>query len=82
MNEQILKSIYARAMGELTLRFLESVGQDAIVPVMESKALDVISQIKAILDDETLNDRECFQRIEAVVNVFEANGIDTTRHDW
>ena len=82
MNKQILKDIYARAMGELTLRFLESVGQEEIISAMESTAIDVISKIKSILDDEALNDSECFQQIEAIVNVFEANGIDTTRHDW
>lgn len=82
MSEQILKAVYVRGIGELTLKFWESVKREELVPVMESKALDIIAEIKAVLDNEALNDKECFQRIEDIITIFQANGIDTTRHDW
>lgn len=82
MSEQILKAVYVRAIGELTLKFWESVKREELVPVMESKALDIIAEIKAVLDNEALNDKECFQRIEDIITILQANGIDTTRHDW
>ena len=82
MSEQILKAVYVRGIRELTLKFWESVKREELVPVMESKALDIIAEIKAVLDNEALNDKECFQRIEDIITIFQANGIDTTRHDW
>jgi len=48
----------------------------------ESKALQILEEIRHILDDNSLDDAECFKRIEAIVKVMEANGIQTTRHDW
>lgn len=82
MNEQILKDVYAKAIGDLTLRYLESLHHKDIIPATESNALDIIAQIKAVLDDETLNDPECFRKIDAIVDIFHANGLDAARHDW
>jgi len=48
----------------------------------ESKALQILEEIRRVLDDSSLDDPECFHRIEAIVKVMEANGIHTTRHDW
>ena len=82
MSEQILKAVYVRGIRELTLKFWESVKREELVPVMESKALDIIAEIKAVLDNEALNDPECFQKIEAIVETFHKNGLSTFRHDW
>lgn len=39
--------------------------------------------IKMILEDESLNDSECFQKIEEIVCMFEALGSDCGgRHDF
>jgi len=48
----------------------------------ESKALQILEEIRRVLDDNSLDDPECFKKIEAIVNLMEANGIHTTRHDW
>ncbi len=48
----------------------------------ESKALQVLEEIRCVLNDTSLDDPECFHRIEAIVNTMETNGIHTTRHDW
>lgn len=43
----------------------------------------LLLQIRDILADEALSDKECFQKIEAVVSLMENIGIDCgTRHDF
>ena len=82
MEKQILKSIYAKAIGELIVDYLDSTGCTEVFSVTEPKAIELITEVKAILNDDSLDDPQCFHRIDAIVNVFSANGMDTSRHDW
>lgn len=42
-----------------------------------------IDKIKAILQDTTIDDKECFWRIEEIVKAFEDMGFDAGgRHDF
>lgn len=83
MNEQqILRDLYIRELGELNIRFWESADPAAALPAVESRTLRLIAEIKSVLDDETLDDPECFHRIERIVNALAAGGVSTTRHDW
>ena len=42
-----------------------------------------LEQIQAILKDDSLTDPECFQRIEAIVRVYEdLGGGGGSRHDF
>ena len=82
MNPEILKNLYANAIGELVIRYLETIQPEVLPLQVESKALELIAQIKSILDDETLDDPACFFRIDALVNAFHARCILTPRHDW
>ena len=42
-----------------------------------------LAEIKAVLEDDTMDDPECFERIEKIVCIFEklANGVEY-RHDF
>lgn len=82
MEKQILKSIYAKAIGELIADYLDSIGCTEVFSVTESKAIELITEVKAILNDDSLDNLQCFRRIDAIVNVFSSNGMDTLRHDW
>ena len=43
----------------------------------------MLKQIKAIIEDDSLEDPECFQKIEEIVNTFEMFGSDGgSRHDF
>jgi hypothetical protein len=42
----------------------------------------VLKQIKAILEDDSVDDKECFMKIEEIVKVFEATGGVKYRHDF
>ncbi len=81
MNDPTVKQMYAKAIGELALDYLESQGCPA-ADIVESRAVAALSQIREILNDENLNDPDCFERIEAVVDAFYDAGIGTSRHDW
>ena len=57
------------------------------MPDMESllraECYRTLREIGAILKDDTLSDRECFEKIEKIVCVFEAFGSDGGgRHDF
>lgn len=50
---------------------------------MESVSIAALRRIREILTDATLDDAECFQKIEAIVCVFEDLGLDCgVRHDF
>jgi len=41
----------------------------------------ILEEIVRTLDDETLDDPECFQKIEKILTVLESNWLGSTRHD-
>ena len=51
--------------------------------LVEMKCFQAIRRIQEILQDETLNDRECFLRIEEIVCCLEDLGLSCgIRHDF
>lgn len=51
--------------------------------MIEMKCYHAIEEIKKILEEDTLNDAECFERIEKIIVIFEnlGSGIHG-RHDF
>lgn len=53
------------------------------VEIVESECYKILKKIKEIIEDDTLEDKECFMRIERIVNLFEEMGSGCgTRHDF
>ena len=51
--------------------------------MIEMKCYHAIEEIKKILEEDTLNDAECFERIEKIIVIFEALGSGIHgRHDF
>lgn len=51
--------------------------------IVESAAYCALAQIKRILEDDSLQDEECFYKIEAIVREFERIGSGCgDRHDF
>ena len=51
--------------------------------VVELECLQIIQKIQAIIADDSLDDTECFMRIEEIMSVLENHGVDCgTRHDF
>ena len=51
--------------------------------IIEIRSYCALKKIQEILKDDSLSDSDCFQKIEAIVNVFESIGASCgTRHDF
>lgn len=51
--------------------------------VLLDKCYQALSQIKAVLEDDSLDDRECFMKIEKIVCIYEGLGSGcSNRHDF
>ncbi len=51
--------------------------------IVEMACYRALQKIKAIIEDDSLNDRECFMKIEEIVCVLEEMGSSGgTRHDF
>jgi len=74
--------LYAREIGWQVLSYLRDEHPGEVAKEIEGDALRILEKIQKILDDESLEDPDCFQRIELIVKTFYANGISTNRHDW
>ena len=50
---------------------------------LECECMAALSRIRAVLADDSLEDPECFERIERIVCELEALGVDCgSRHDF
>ena len=82
MKQDLSRAMYENAIGRLAVSYLESLRAEELPPLAESNALELIAEIKAILDNDALEDPECFQRIDAIVDLYNDNHMYTPRHDF
>ena len=51
--------------------------------ILELHSYQALQKIKAIINDDSLTDSECFMKIEEIINIFETLGSGGgTRHDF
>ena len=67
---------------ELARILAERVEEVDEVALLEQSSYQLLCRIKEILDDESLTDERCFEKIERIVCAFEAAGVGTNRHDF
>lgn len=79
MDWAVSEELIAQAIGQAAMRCMEP---DALVRAASSAALELLEEIRSILNDETLDDRSCFYKIDALVSAFHKRGIDVSRHDF
>ena len=82
MEFSVQDELYARAIGWRVLDYLRREHPGEAAKEVEGDALRVLEKIQTILDDDTLDDSDCFERIERIVKTFYAHGLSTNRHDW
>lgn len=84
MSLPIAEELYVQSLGREVLRYLKREEGNLLKLRQEanSEAIRVLEEIQRILNDDTLEDPDCFERIEAIVKTFYAHGISTSRHDW
>ncbi len=55
----------------------------SVEELLEMRCYEALCKIKAVLEDESLTDEVCFQKIEEIINIFEEIGSDGgSRHDF
>lgn len=76
----IYEQIVLRGLETGDLRIvLSDQGQDWV----EGKCCQTLNEIRAVLNDDSLDDRECFMKIERIVEIYEQIGSDGgIRHDF
>ena len=79
MESTLPEQLIAMAIGREVLAHLDA--RD-LVRAAQSEAIDLLEEVRQILDDDTLDDPECFQKIEAIVAAFRRQGLSTARHDF
>ena len=76
---------------ELLIRYLSGQNIQVTFPdlhidlnkIVEMKSYETLQAIKAVLEDDSLDDPACFQKIEKIVEIFEKIGSDGgNRHDF
>ena len=78
---ELYAEILARALSEQRIQVTIS-GVD-LQRLAEDTCCRALRDIKAILEDDTLSDGTCFEKIEAIVRVCERLGSDGgNRHDF
>ena len=75
---EILKQIFLENDAEITTK-----EENSLLLLLEYKSYQTLREIKRILEDDSLSDPECFQKIEAIVCLFEELGSGCgNRHDF
>jgi len=82
MEFTIEEEFAAQAIGAEVLKHLKQTWTpQMLVQEAENRAVKVLEDILRVLDNDALDDPECFRRIQAILNVLEENDIYSTRHD-
>lgn len=75
---ELSRAILAKGLGEYLLNYLEEKPY-CEENLVEKECAWILVQIKEALDDESLDDFYCLDKI---VDIFHAAGLSTTRHDF
>lgn len=71
-----------QAIGEKVLRYARNLQTEDLLAQIDQDMLGLFVETVRILDDEGLDDPECFRRVDALVRAFETRGFSIRRHDW
>ena len=54
-----------------------------VAQIVEMQCYEALRKIKSVLEDDSLEDKECFNKIEEIICVFESLGSGAgNRHDF
>lgn len=83
MENSVFENLAAQVIGAEVVNYLHREGVlDGLAQEVETAAVRALEEIRAVLDDESLDDPACFRRVDAIVEVFHRNGLNTGRHDF
>lgn len=73
----ISDGLWAQAVGEQMLKIAKAQGWKRDV---DFRAVRLLGEIQALLDDDRLDDPTCFRRMEDLLEKWNRAGLRTTRH--
>lgn len=80
---ELYKEILAHALNHGEVRIVFPRQEQDISNIIEGTCYQALKRIKAVLEDDLLDDQECFQKIEEIVCIFEEIGSSGgNRHDF
>lgn len=80
-KQDIPITLYHEVMGQMMLDYVEHIHPTVIEKAMENRAIRTLEAIRRILEDDSYNDPECFERVDALVMLFfKELGININRH--
>ena len=69
------------AQGEVQITFPQQ--NEPFTQIVEGQCYQTLCKIKGIIEDDRLDDSECFQKIEEIIRAFEEIGSGAgSRHDF
>ena len=77
----IEETLFAQAIGQQMLNYGKQYPIQSLASLINSEAISVIKEIKAVLDNDQLDDPSCFYRIDEIVRIFQTHHLSTER-DW
>ena len=76
----LLHDFYAHAIDREFSKWIKACDPNLLAQQVNFDAIRLLNEIQCILDNETLEDPDCFYRIDAIVAAFRQTGLSTTRH--
>lgn len=74
-------ALYFSAVEKMVLEYMEKIPAIDIEKAMERKAISTLEKIRCILNDDTLNDTDCFYKIDELIMLFFRElEVRTNRH--
>lgn len=80
---ELYKEILAHALNQGEIKVIFPCQEPDLSKIIEGRCYQALKRIKTILEDDLLDGKECFQRIEEIVCAFEEIGSTCgSRHDF
>lgn len=79
MEWTVAECLAAQAIGRAAMDCMD---WGSIFRAADSSALALLEEIREILNDDRLDDPECFARIDAITAAFFRCGANVSRHDF
>lgn len=79
LYQEILAAVLAKEKMEIHFPNLKI----SLAEIVESESYQALQKIKAVINDDSLTESECFMKIEEIICVFEQLGSSSgNRHDF
>ena len=80
---EVIEAILRKIIADKNLQVKVTIEGVDLAALLERDSLVLLSRIREILRDDTLDDGKCFAKIEALVCLYEEQGLFCgTRHDF